>query len=148
MNKHPFVRAYMAGAIVPTIFMLAIITVFFVVRYIYAAPVPVERAIIFPMAFVPNLFGFWNMFYLWLKPRPHLPIGCHGALLPILLVPLGATGAVKLEFLEIGVKGVRWFQLPVVPWAFVASALVCALVIYYLIWKYLVGFFNRVVEVA
>ena len=40
------------------------------------------------MALVPNLFGLWNMFYLWLRPRPHLPIGLHGALLPFVLAPL------------------------------------------------------------
>ena len=148
MNKHPYVRAYMAGAIVPTIFMLVVITLFFVVRYICTVPVPVERVIIFPMAFVPNLFGLWNMFYLWLQPRRHLPIGCHGALLPILMVPLGAMGAIKLGFLEVSAEGIRWFQLPLVPWAFLAPALACALIIYYLVWKYLVGFFNQVVEVA
>jgi hypothetical protein len=148
MNKHPYVRAYMAGAVVPTLFMLVVITLFVAVRYVCAVPVPVERVIIFPMAFVPNLFGLWNMFYLWLRPRPHLPIGCHGALLPFLLVPLGAMGAIAGGFLEVGGEGIRWFQLPLVSWAFAAPAFACALIVYYLAWKYLVGFFNRVVEIA
>jgi hypothetical protein len=148
MNKHPYVRAYMAGAVLPTLFMLVVITGFIVVRYVCEIPVPVERVIIFPMAFVPNLFGLWNMLFLWLQPRPHLPIGCHGALLPILLIPLGATGAAKLGFLEVGAAGIQWFQLPLISWAFVAPAIACALIIYYLAWKYLVAFFNRVVEIA
>jgi hypothetical protein len=148
MNKHPYVRAYMAGAIVPTIFMLIVIALFFSVRYVYAVPLPVERVIIFPMAFVPNLIGLWNVFYMWLQPRVHLPIGCHGALLPILLIPLGAIGAVQLSFLEVGAKGNRWYQLPLVPWGFVAPALSCVLIVYYLVWRYLVAFFNRIVEIA
>ena len=147
MNRHPYLRAYMAGAIVPTMLMLLVIAIFIVVRHVYAVPVPIERIVIFPMAFVPNLFGLWNMFYLWLRPRPHWPIGFHGALLPFLLVPMGFIGASALGFLEVGGKGISWFQLPVAPWAFIAPVFLCILIAYYLVWKYLVGFFNRVVEV-
>jgi hypothetical protein len=147
MNRHPYVRAYMAGAAVPTMIMLLVITMFIIVRHVCTIPVPIERVIIFPMAFVPCLFGLWNMFYLWLHPRLHLPIGFHGALLPFLLVPIGFSGIMALGFLTISRGGIQWFQLPLVPWAFIPPAFICALIVYYLIWKYLVGFFNRVVEI-
>ena len=148
MNRHPYIRAYMAGAIVPTMLLLVVITLFFIARYLYAVPVPVERVVIFPMAFVPNLFGLWNMLYLWLRPRPHLPIGFHGALLPFLLVPMGGAGAIALGFLELSREGIRWFQLGALPWAFVVPGFVCILIVYYLLWKYLVGFFNHVIEIG
>src|SRR5713101_2732321 len=96
MNTHPYLRAYMAGITVPTMLLLVAMTVFFVARFVYHVPIPIERLIVFPMALVPNLFGAWNIFYVWLRPRRHLPIGFHGALLPLLLAPIGFTIATSL----------------------------------------------------
>ncbi|PYT64809.1 MAG: hypothetical protein DMG42_33745 [Acidobacteria bacterium] len=91
MNKHAYLRAYMAGIAVPTPLLLVAMTAYAVFRLIYHFPVPVERFIVFPMAVVPNAWGAMRAF-------------------PILA--------------------------PV------------ALIVYYLAWKYLVGFLNRVLGLA
>src|SRR5580658_6815875 len=92
MKTHPYLRAYLAGIFVPTLVLPLILTVFFVVRFVLKVPVPIERAIIFPMAVVPTLFGLWNMFYLASPERTHLPIGLYGTLIPLLGAPLMALG--------------------------------------------------------
>jgi hypothetical protein len=148
MNSHPYLRAYMAGIVVPTVMLLVILTVFCVVRFVCHIPVPIERAIIFPMAVVPNLFGVWNMFFLWLRPRPHLPIGFHGAILPFVLVPCGFLLTRWLGILSFGQGGVVYFAGFTLPYAFFAGQFGIALIIYYLVWKYLVGFFNQVLGIA
>ncbi|MCI0348421.1 MAG: hypothetical protein L0Z53_03260, partial [Acidobacteriales bacterium] len=148
MNTHPYLRAYMAGIVVPTIFLLVALTVFCAARYVFQVPIPIERVIVFPMALVPNLFGVWNMLYVWLRPHRHLPIGFHGALLPFVLAPLGVVMATTLGFLTLAHGGAVWFQTITVPYPFVATMFLCAVIAYYLIWKYLVGFFNEVLGVA
>ena len=72
MNTHPYLRAYMAGVVLPSLFLLVALTVFILARLVFRTPIPIERVIIFPMAVVPNAFGIWNMFYLWLRPHRHL----------------------------------------------------------------------------
>ncbi len=89
MNQHTYLRAYMAGITVPTIFLLVVATVFTMLRYVFDVPVPVERVIVFPMAVVPNAWGLWNILFVALRSRWQLSLGLHGALLPILLAPLG-----------------------------------------------------------
>lgn len=148
MNTHPYLRAYMAGIVVPTIGLLLGLTGFILVRFVFQVPVPVERAIAFPMAIVPNLFGVWNMFYLWLRPRRHLPIGFHGALLPFIIVPLGYLIGSALGVVSLASQCVVYFHEIQVPYAFFAVGFPFALIIYYLVWKYLVGFFNQVLGIA
>jgi hypothetical protein len=137
MNQHAYLRAYMAGIVVPTIFLLVAAAAFCVARYVYNIPIPIERVIVFPMAVVPNLWGLWNMLFLALHTRSRLSIGLHGAILPLLLGPLGFVLTRILDF-----------SIP----AFVAHAFPIAapigLILYYLAWKYLVGFLNRVLEIA
>src|SRR6266700_3374235 len=65
MNPHPYLRAYMAGSAVPTMLLLVVLGGFLIARYTFHIPIPIERAIVFPMALVPNIFGAWNIFYLW-----------------------------------------------------------------------------------
>ena len=148
MKTHPFLRAYMAGIVVPTMLLLVALTVFFVSRYVFQIPVPIERVIVFPMAIVPNLFGVWNIFYVWLRPRRHLPIGFHGAFLPIVLAPIGFTVTTSLGFLAVSPSGLVLFQAITIHYPFVATGFLCALIIYYLLWKHLVGFFNEVLGIA
>ena len=52
MNKHPFLRAYLAGIAVPTVFLLVIMTGYTCARYVWNIPLPIERVIVFPMAAV------------------------------------------------------------------------------------------------
>jgi hypothetical protein len=148
MKTHPFLRAYMAGIVVPSVGLLVAMTVFCVARLVYRIPTPIERVIVFPMALVPNLFGVWNMLYVWLRPRRHLPVGLHGALLPFVLAPIAFTIATSLGLLAVTPRGVVWFQAITIHYSFVATGFLCALIIYYLVWKYLVGFFNELLGIA
>ena len=148
MNTHPYLRAYMAGIAVPTMMLVVVLSGFLIARYTFHVPIPIERAIVFPMALVPNIFGLWNIFYLWLRPRRHLPIGFHGALLPFILAPVGFGLATASGFLAATSGGLVWFHELVVPYGFLALAFSFALIAYYLVWKYIVGFFNGVLGIA
>jgi hypothetical protein len=120
MNTHPYLRAYMAGTFVPSLALLVALTVFSVTRLVLQVPIPLERVIIFPMALVPNAFGLWNMLYVWSRPHRHLPIGLHGAMLPVIMMSIGAFSATCGGFLVIGAHGVIWFQVISVPYVLVA----------------------------
>jgi hypothetical protein len=138
MNQHhPYLRAYMAGIVTPTVFFLVIATVFYLWRYVYDVPVPIERVLIFPMAVVPNLWGLWNMLFLATHSRTRLPIGLHGALLPFVLAPLGILLTHALNFPNV----------PLVMHIFPIAAPI-GLIAYYLVWKYLVNFLNGILGIA
>ncbi|MGA2349082.1 MAG: hypothetical protein ABSF70_01505 [Terracidiphilus sp.] len=148
MNTHPYLRAYLAGIFLPTLVLPIILTVFIIVRIVLKVPVPIEQAMIFPMAIVPFLFGLWNMLWLSSHARTHLPIGVHGAVLPLLMAPAGAMTASCLGVLVLGSHGVTWFNACEVPYALIAPCFLAALAGYYLVWKYIVGSLNRVLEIA
>lgn len=148
MNSHPYVRAYMAGIVVPTLFMLAIFCAFVVPHFIFKVGVPIERFLIFPMALAPNAFGVWNMLYLRLRQRGYIPIGLHGAFLPFLIVPFGFFVGSSLGFVTAGHGRITWFQAISFPYALAATGFAIALVIYYLVWKYFVNFFNQLLGIA
>jgi len=137
MKQHTYLRAYMAGIVVPTLVFVAVVTAFSIARYAYHWPVALERVMIFPMAAVPNLWGLWNMLFVASHSRTHLPIGVHGAILPFLLGPLGMllTGALD-------------FQIPGFSWKVLPLLAVIGLTLYYLIWKYIVGFLNALLGIA
>ena len=136
MNKHAYLRAYMAGIAVPTPLLLVAMTAYAVFRLIYHFPVPVERFIVFPMAVVPNAWGLWNVLFVALRSRLQLSIGLWGALLPILLAPLGIVVASLLNFSVPGFAAHAFF-----------IAAPVGLLVYYFAWKYLVAFLNRVQEI-
>lgn len=148
MNTHPYLRAYVAGIFLPTLVLPLILAVFITVRLVLAAPFPIERLLIFPMSVVPTLFGLWNMLYLWSRSQTHLSIGLHGAILPFLGMPTGASVAHCLGILRIGSHGVTWFQTLHIPYPMLAVGFLAALAGYYLVWKYIVGFLNRVLGIA
>lgn len=137
MNKNPYLRAYMAGIAVPTAVLLVVMTAYTVFRYVYNIPVPVERFIVFPMAVVPNLWGLWNVLFIAWRRRVPLSLGLHGALLPILLAPLGMLASALLKF---SIPGFAAHAFPVLA--------PLALIVYYFAWKYFVGFLNRVLDLA
>jgi hypothetical protein len=136
MNKHPFLRAYLAGICVPTIFLLLVATGFTLLRYVYNVPVPIERVIVFPMAFVPNLWGLWNLLHTAFLAR-RFSLGIFGALLPLLLAPLGYFVAHLLEF-----------PIPHPVLALAPVGVCVAVILYYLVWKYLVSFLNAELGIA
>jgi hypothetical protein len=148
MNNHPYLRAYMAGISVPTPLLLVILSLFTIARFIYHLPIPIERVIIFPMAIVPNLFGVWNILHLATRSHTRLPLGIHGALLPFIIAPAGFLLGRGLGFLGATSRGLSCFGVGEIRYVYVAVVSAAVLIVYYLVWKYLIGFFNRVVGVA
>ena len=144
MRPHPYLRAYLAGIAVPTAFLLVIMTVSAVFRFylevpsqfVLATPAPpLERAIVFPMAIVPNLWGVWNMLHLKIRSRWALPLGVWGALLPLLLFPGGIALARLLDVFTI-------------QWTLALGVIPIGMAVYYLAWKLLVAFLNEEVGIA
>lgn len=144
MRPHPYLRAYMAGIVVPTLFLLIIMMVYAYHRYYFEVPNqfviplpgrPLDRALIFPMAVVPNAWGAWNMLHLALRSRVRWSLGVHGALLVLLLIPGGIALARLLDVFTIQLR----FAVPMVP---------IGMAVYYLAWKYLVGFLNQEMGIA
>ena len=143
MRAHPYLRAYMAGIVVPTVFLLVIMSIYAYNRYYFEVSsqfviplpgAPLDRAILFPMAVVPNVWGLWNMLHLKLRGRSGWSLGLHGAVLPLLLMPAGVALARSLDVFTI-----QWqFALPMAP---------IGMAVYYLAWKHLVGFLNREVGI-
>lgn len=148
MSPHPFLRAFLAGVFVPTLVLPLILVMFIVVRLVLEFPVPIERAIVFPMALVPSLFGLWNMLWLGSHERTHLPLGIHGAFLPLLMAPVGGVVAALSGVLVLGQSGIVWFEVWHIPYVLIGCGLCLALAGYYLVWKYVVGFVNRTLGVA
>jgi hypothetical protein len=148
MNTHPYLRAYLAGVFLPTLVLPLLLTVFIVLRIVIQVPVPIERVMIFPMAVVPSFFGLWNMVYLGSHPRMRHPIGLHGALLPLLIAPLGALVGTSLGVLQFYAHGIVWFQACGISYAWIAPGFLVAMAGYYLVWKYIVGYLNCVLGIA
>jgi hypothetical protein len=148
LNNHPYLRAYLAGVFVPTLILPLMLTAFVVLRLGLQVPVPIERGLVFPMALVPVVWGLWNMLWLVSHEHTHLAAGVHGAVLPFLLLPCGALVARCLGVLRLGSTGVTWFQACSVPYAFIAVGFLFGVAVYYLVWKYIVGFVNRELGIA
>lgn len=148
MKLHAYLRAYLAGVFFPTLVLPLLLAVFIVARLMLKLPIPIEQAMIFPMAVVPSLFGLWNMMWQSLHSRSSVSIGLHGAALPVLMMPIGAIVGHGLGVLEFGSSGVTWFHALYAPYVLIAPNVVAALVGYYLVWKYIVGGLNRVLEIA
>jgi hypothetical protein len=137
MNKHPYLRAYLAGIAVPTVFLLVVITGYTVIRYVWNVPIAIERVIVFPMAAVPNAWGLWNVLYRAFFGGRRVSLGVFGGALPLLLAPGGYLVTRLLDF-----------TVPHEVFAVVPFALPVALILYYLVWKYFVGFLNAELGIA
>ena len=136
MNPHPYLRAYLAGAAVPTFALPLFLVMFVVVRLVYAVPIPIERVLVFPLALLPVLWGVWNTLYFRFELQRRIPIGIYGPILILLFGPFGF-------YMSRNVLGLT-FPLPF----FLGVALPGLVVIYYLFWKYFVAFFNRLLGLA
>lgn len=137
MNQHTYLRAFMAGIVVPTLVLPIGVTVFAIARYACNFSIPLERVMIFPMAVVPFLWGLWNMLFIASHAKTHLSLGIHGAVLPFLLGPLGILLTLALNF---QIPGFASHIFPILA--------PVALIVYYLAWKYIVGFLNAVLGIA
>lgn len=136
MKRHPYLRAYMAGITVPTMFLLVVLCVVVTVRRTHELPVPLERFVIFPMAVVPNLWGLWNVLRAASAVARRIPLGWYGALLVLVLPEFGVAVAHAV--------GLR---PPVPPVGVIAVAWLVAFIVYYLVWKHLVGFLNELLGI-
>ena len=137
MKPHPYLRAYMAGIVAPSVFMLFVFAFFVLARFEWRVDLPIERALMFPVALVPCLRGLWNILYVSLHGRRRLPLGLHGALLPAIVLPVAAVIApLANPWLPHVVFTTVWFALPGV------------LIVYYLVWKHFVGFCNEMLGIA
>ena len=148
MKTHPYLRAFMAGILVPTLVLPLLLVVFIVLRFGLRISFPIERGLVFPMALVPAIWGLWSMLWQWSHERTHLPLGLHGAILPLLLMPAGALIATHAGVLALASTSVVWFNSVTVPYALIALFLLAGVVAYYLAWKYIVGFANQVLGIA
>ena len=148
MNTHPYLRAFMAGTLVPTLILPLLLIAFLVLRVGMQVSFPLERGLVFPMALVPALWGIWNMLWEWSHDRTHLPVGIHGAILPPLMVPVGAFFAVHGGLLTLGATSATWFNAVSLPYGLIAVFLLAGMTAYYLAWKYIVGFANRMLGIA
>jgi hypothetical protein len=148
MKSHPYLRAFLAGILVPTLVLPLLLVVFIILRLGMKISFPIERGLVFPMALVPALWGVWSMLWQVTRERTHLPLGLHGALLPLLMVPMGGLIATHVGVLALAATSVTWFNAITVPYALIAVFLVAAMVAYYLAWKYVVGFVNQVLGIA
>ncbi len=148
MNNHTYLRAYLAGVFVPTLIFPVLIALLLVGRLVAPDPIPVERIVIFPLAFAPALWGLWNMLWVALRKFSHVPLGLHGAILPFLLMPMATVLAKCLGVISLGSQGVTWFQAIEIPYALIACGFAFGLVMYYLVWKYIIGYTNRALGVA
>jgi hypothetical protein len=136
MKSHIYLRAYMAGVTVPSVLVILMLSCFIVLRFGYNVPIPIERFLVFPLAIVPGLWGLWNMLYIVVRKRWRVPLGLHGALVPLVGGPL-ALGNAFLAGFEISRSA----------WTIFPAGVAIAMVAYYLAWKYLVGFLNGVLDV-
>jgi hypothetical protein len=125
-----------------------ILTVFVIARIVLRVPIPIEQVLIFPMAVVPSLFGLWNMLWVASHLRTGAPIGLHGAVLPLLMAPIGALIATSLGVLQFSAGGLIWFQACTISYAWLAPGFLVAMAVYYLVWKYIVGYLDRVLGIA
>ena len=137
MSKHVYLRAYMAGITVPSVLMVLALTSFCVVRFGYHFPLPIERAMVFPLALVPPIWGLWNVLFVALRRHRRLPLGLHGAVIPLFVMPLG--------FAIIRASG---FDFPPSVAAILPFGVAMVMAGYYLVWKYLVGFLNELLEMG
>ena len=136
MQKHIYLRAYMAGVTVPSVLVMLMLAGFVVLRFGYNVPIPIERFLVFPLAIVPGLWGLWNMLYIVVRKHWRIPLGVHGALVPLVAGPL-ALGNAFLAGFEISRSA-----LTILP-----AGVALAMLAYYLAWKHLVGFLNGVLDV-
>ena len=100
----------MAGTLVPTLVLPLLLIAFIVLRIVMQVSFPIERGLIFPMALVPALWGVWNVLWELSHERTRLPVGVHGAFLPLLMMPVGAAIATQGGLLKLGPNSATWFN--------------------------------------
>lgn len=154
MKTHPYLRAYMAGITFPTLFLLVWFLIWFpfVLHHVVTVPgthgeeFPVERVFL-PFIVGPNFYGLWNILYIAIRSRRSWPIGLHGAVMPFLVFPGVFFLFRSMGFAEMRPGGVFYLG-QTVPFGGIVLVLVISMGLYYLIWKYIIHFFNRVLGIG
>lgn len=125
----------MAGIVPPTAMSLVVYVLMTLGHSLFAIQLPpAESIIIFPLVVVPNMWGIWNGIRAVMTKR--LPLALHGALLPVINFGLGYVMISATNF-SISTQIMR----------FGAVSLLMTMAIYYLVWKFVVGFLNTLVDV-
>ncbi len=126
----------MVGITIPTFLLLFIFSGFAIARHAFDIAISIERVVIFPLAVVPNLWGFWNVLYVGLSRHRYLPIGLHGAILAFVQLLVAVAAASFLDF------EIPHFAQNAFPFAFPIIV-----VVFYLVWKHFVAFFNAILGI-
>ena len=138
MSQHLFLRAYIAGIVPPTAMSLLIYLVLYLLALSHSLITvrlpPVENVIVFPLVVIPNMWGIWNGIRAVMTRR--LPLAIHGALLPIINFAL-AYVMIRTTNFTVSTQMMRFGPV----------SLLMTMAFYYLIWKYVVGFLNTLVDV-
>jgi len=72
----------------------------------------------------------------------------HWAILPFVMAPIAFTLAHGFGFVTVSAKGLVWFGMVEENYAEIAFGICVAVCVYYLVWKYIVDFFNRTLGIA
>ena len=83
-----------------------------------------------------------------LKHSPGHYLDLSAAILGLTFLPMGFFLARWLGFLKTTSHGFVYFGVVEIHYVHVAALFPAVLIVYYLIWKYLIGFFNRVAGIA
>lgn len=146
MDRHLYLRAYMAGIALPTVFLVIVVSGLALLRVAHHDSLPIGPDLIFPMAVVPNVFGLWDMLYVKLHQRWQHPIGLHGAALPFFLAPIGFAFAAAAGIARVHSGHIVYFEMYWIPYWYLVVGPFVGLAVYYLVWKYLVGYCNRALQ--
>jgi len=147
MDRHPYLRAYMAGITPPVIFLPLLVALVVAIGHATSLlPRQVEWIFLFPLIIIPNAFGLWNMLYVKLHSYWHHPIGLHGAALPFFLGPTVFMVGASLGLVRVTDQALVYFDIIRFPYWYVTIAPFLAVAAYYLIWKYMIGSLNRVLQ--
>jgi hypothetical protein len=131
---HPYLRAYLAGVALPTM-VVPLVVVGLAFFHPTGHPFHVEDVLIFPIGLVPNAWGLWNMFYVWLRRHREVSAGLFGAGLVLVLGPM-ALG------IQLALGKMLWTP------AVVAVGLPATIGLYYLAWKHFVARLNDVLGIG
>ncbi|MBI5084156.1 MAG: hypothetical protein HZB13_06110 [Acidobacteria bacterium] len=130
-------RAYMAGAALPTLFLPFALAAYYAIRSGLEPMIGLERLVQFPLALAPLLWGIWNVVWAAQPEQKRLPLGVHGAVVPVVAAPLLVWGC--------GWLGV---PLPEQAMAYIGPGVPLTMVLYFVLWRTVVGYLNRLLEVG